>query len=216
MFLEEQLLPISALQHYLYCRRQCALIHLEQEWQENRFTAEGQILHQRVHLAGDRNRPGLRIRYAQALRSLEWGLYGVADVVEYHLQADGLWQALPVEYKRGLPKQAPWDRVQLCAQALCLEEMNQRPIAMGALYYGQQRRRQEVSFDDDLRTLTKETATGLHALLSQAMTPPPRYDAKRCRGCSLFKLCLPCTIGRENSVTNYYHCQLAIKDDSLQ
>ncbi|MBF0132046.1 MAG: CRISPR-associated protein Cas4 [Magnetococcales bacterium] len=212
MYTDEQLLPISALQHYLYCPRQCALIHLEQEWQENRWTAEGQVLHQRVHLAGVRNRPGLRIRYAQGLRSLQWGLYGVADVVEYHRQPDGQWRPFPVEYKRGRSKQAPWDRVQLCAQALCLEEMNQCVVPAGALFYGEQRRREEVIFDAELRALTGETTRGLHILLNQSRIPLPVADAKRCRECSLRTPCLPQTIGRPHAVSHYFQSQLAALD----
>ena len=134
MFTEDNLLPISALQHLLFCERQCALIHLERAWQENRLTAEGRIMHERVHEGGDETRRDVRIVRGLRLRSLALGLVGIADVVEFHRAADGVavpesagtWRPFPVEYKRGRPKSEPWDAVQLCAQALCLEEKSDK------------------------------------------------------------------------------------------
>ena len=126
MFSEDELLPLSALQHLLFCERQCALIHIEQAWAENRLTVEGKNLHAKVHEADDESRGDLRIVRGLRLRSLRLGLVGQADVVEFHKQGDA-WLPFPVEYKRGKPKPEPCDEVQLCAQAICLEEMT-RPL----------------------------------------------------------------------------------------
>jgi len=209
MYTEDQLLPISALQHLLFCERQCALIHIEQVWAENRFTVEGQHLHRKAHAAGAEKRRAVRTARGLALRSFQLGLVGKADIVEFQ-QADagqaagppsvrrpsresltsGHWLVTPVEYKRGKPKTNDSDRVQLCAQALCLEEMLAIPIPAGALYYGQKRRRTEVLFDATLRSLTTRTAARLHALIASQQTPPARREPK-CETCSLLPLCMP-------------------------
>ena len=181
---------ISALQHYLFCPRQCALIHIEQQWLENRLTAEGRILHERVHTSGRESRRTLRIEYDVPIRSLRLGLAGRADIVEFHRQEDGLWRPLPVEYKRGRPKKDDTDRVQLCAQAICLEEMLRCVVPEGALYYGEKKRRTPVVFDEPLRDKTVQTAAAVHALLAKGETPPPHYE-KRCESCSFLPLCLP-------------------------
>ncbi|WP_240193509.1 CRISPR-associated protein Cas4 [Desulfobulbus alkaliphilus] len=181
---------ISALQHYLFCPRRCALVHIEQQWQENRLTAEGRILHERVHGGGRESRRTLRVEYDVPIRSLRLGLIGRADIVEFHRQDDGPWQPLPVEYKRGRPKKDDIDRVQLCAQAICLEEMLDCVVPEGALYYGLKKRRTTVVFDAGLRDKTVQTAAELHALLAKGRTPPPQYD-KRCESCSFLPLCLP-------------------------
>lgn len=216
---EEQLLPISALQHLLYCERQCALIHLEQAWAENRWTAEGHVLHERVHERGGESRGDVRTATGVRLRSLRLGLTGQADVVEFHRAesatarpgvnaavrlpgAPGRWRPFPVEYKRGKPKAEPCDEVQLCAQAMCLEEMLDVSIADGALFYGADRRRHGVAFDAILRGLTEQTAARLHALIEAGVTPPARYDKAKCERCSLFELCQPCACGR-NGVREY-------------
>jgi CRISPR-associated exonuclease Cas4 len=192
---------ISALQHFLFCPRQCALIHIEQVWAENRLTAEGRILHERVHGGGRESRRTLRIEYDVPIRSLRLGLIGRADIVEFHRQDKGGWLPLPVEYKRGRPKKDDTDRVQLCAQALCLEEMLDCTVPAGALYYGEKRRRFEVAFDQPLREMVEQTAREVHALLVTAATPPPRYDA-RCESCSLLDLCLP-TVATRKQVSRY-------------
>ena len=181
---------ISALQHYLFCPRQCALIHIEQQWLENRLTAEGRILHERVHGGGRESRRTLRVEFDVPIRSLRLGVIGRADIVEFHRQENGLWQPLPVEYKRGRPKKDDTDRVQLCAQALCLEELLDCVVPEGALYYGEKKRRTAVSFDAGLREKTAQTAALLHALLDEGKTPPPQY-AERCESCSFLPLCLP-------------------------
>lgn len=196
MYIEEDLLPLSALQHLLFCERQCALIHIERVWRENLFTAEGRILHKRVDSDMKESRGNMRIERGVPLRSLQLGLIGKADVVEYHRDprddATDVWLPFPVEYKRGRPKRDNSDKVQLCAQALCLEEMLGRTISHGALFYGQKRRRFEVSFDQALRRETAETAGRLHALIARGATPKVEYSPK-CDTCSLLELCLPKT-----------------------
>lgn len=189
---DSALAPLSALQHLVFCPRQCALIHLEGAWAENLLTAEGRVLHERVDEAPGETRRGVRIGRGVALRSLRLGLVGKADVVEFHARRSGPPQPYPVEYKRGKPKPHDADRVQLCAQALCLEEMMGMPVPRGALFYGEPRRLQEVAFDDALRTRTEETAKALHALLAGRATPPPEPGVK-CRSCSLEAACLPKT-----------------------
>lgn len=203
MYAENDLLPISALQHLLFCERQCALIHIEQVWNDNRFTTEGRILHEKVHELGDETRAGVRIARALPLRSLKLGLNGVADVVEFHRE-DGAnkWRPFPVEYKRGKPKVESCDTVQLCAQAMCLEEMLDVEIHCGALFYGKIRRRLDVVFDDVLRVLVADTARRLHDLIFGGITPSPRYD-ERCEHCSLIDDCMPRALRHKRSVGSY-------------
>jgi CRISPR-associated exonuclease Cas4 len=199
---ERELIPISALNQFVYCPRRCALIHVEQAWTENRFTAEGRIMHERVHDESRESRGDVRIDYGVSLRSLRLGLIGKADVVEFHRQPDGFWQPFPVEYKRGKPKADDCDKVQLCAQAICLEEMLSASIPAGALFYGQTRHRFDVVFDETLRRETEETAGLAHDLIVSGGTPPPVYE-KRCESCSLMAECLPKTIQKRRSVKNY-------------
>jgi CRISPR-associated exonuclease Cas4 len=188
---EDTLLPLSALQHLRFCRRQCALIHLEQAWAENRLTVEGRVLHERVHEQGGERRGDLKVERGLSLRSLRLGLTGVADVVEFRRDGvTGLWRPFPVEYKRGRPKTDGCDEVQLCAQALCLEEMLATAVPAGALYYGQSKRRRDVAFTAELRHATEAAAAELHTLLDAGITPPPETGEK-CRACSLRDLCLP-------------------------
>lgn len=202
MYSEDDLLPLSGLQHILFCERQCALIHIEQLWVENLYTAQGRVMHDRVDLPGSESRRGLRIEYGEPLRSLSLGLIGKADVVEFHQQEDGRWQPFPVEYKRGKAKKENWDKVQLCAQALCLEEMLGEIVPEGALFYGKNRRRQLVIFDEKLRRETVETAERLHTLLSTGITPAPVY-MKRCESCSFVDLCLPKSLEKKRRVEVY-------------
>jgi CRISPR-associated exonuclease Cas4 len=201
LFAEDDLLPLSALQHLLFCERQAALIHLERMWAENRLTVEGRQLHERVDSAPGESRGDVRLARALPLRSLRLGLTGKADLVEIHrLPAGepgaalpgvpGAWRPFPVEYKRGRPKPHHADEVQLCAQALCLEEMLETPVPAGALFYGQTRRRHDVSFGDSLRRETEEAAVRLHRLIGSGITPPPIREPK-CDQCSLIDLCLP-------------------------
>jgi CRISPR-associated exonuclease Cas4 len=199
---EDDLIPLSALQHITFCERQCALIHVEQIWEENRLTAEGRIMHERVHEQEGESRGDVRIERGVPLRSLSLGLIGKADVIEFHRVAEGEWRPFPVEYKRGKPKPDDCDKVQLCAQALCLEEMLEVSVPSGALYYGRTRHRLDVTFDEELRRETEEAAKRAHELIESGKTPKPVYT-KKCERCSLITECLPKTIERKPSVSRY-------------
>ena len=198
---EDDLIPLSALQHMLFCPRQCALIHVERLWAENVFTAEGRILHDRTDKPGAATKKGLRIVTGMPLRSFALGVTGVADVVEFH-EDQGRWRPFPVEYKRGRPKAHRADEVQLCAQAVCLEEMLGETISEGALFYGRTRRRTTIVFDDDLRALTRRVAEETRALIASGRTPPPVHD-KRCDSCSLEPLCRPEALQKPKSVARW-------------
>jgi len=205
MYAEEDLLHISALQHLVFCERQCALIYLEEIWNENLFTAKGQILHERVNRGGDDARGEVRIRYSLELRSLKIGLVGKADAVEFQkMKTAGktIWKPFPVEYKSGKPKPDECDKVQLCAQAMCLEEMLDTEISEGAIFYGKIRRRLDVGFDEELRTITINAALRLHELIKTGVTPEPVYTPK-CKSCSLVRQCLPRTCAEKRSAQNY-------------
>lgn len=206
-YTEDDLLPLSGLQHLLFCERQCALIHVEQSWVENRFTAEGRIMHDRVHDEGHESRGDIRIEYAMPLRSLHLGLIAKADMVEFHRipginSSEEGWNPFPVEYKRGKPKKDNSDRVQLCAQAICLEEMLDISIPEGAIFYGKIRRRQDIEFDDSLRSITENAAIRLHKLVESGTTPKAVYS-KKCDRCSFYELCLPKMVEKEQSIDNY-------------
>jgi CRISPR-associated exonuclease Cas4 len=201
-YTEDDLIMISALQHYAFCERQCALIHIEQVWDENRATAEGHIMHERVHDQDRESRGDVRIEYGVPLRSLRLGLVGKADVVELHRVSKDYWQPFPVEYKRGKPKHDHCDLIQLCAQAMCLEEMLSVSVPSGAIFYGRTRRRLDVSFDNALRRETEETAIRAHQLIDSGKTPPPVYE-KRCKSCSLMGECMPKTTGKRALVKRY-------------
>ncbi len=216
MYDENELLPISALQHLAFCERQWGLIHLEQLWNDNRLTVDGSHFHDRVHEEETETRGDLRISRGLRLRSLRLGLIGRADVVEFHRlsetedrsfglrleSANGFWKPLVVEYKRGKPKADHCDKVQLCAQALCLEEMLAVSLPTAVLFYGNPRRRYEVRLDDSLREKTETLAARLHSLSHAGRTPSPRY-ARRCENCSLVQLCLPKAVGARRSVHRY-------------
>lgn len=191
MFRESQLLPISALQHLLFCERQAALIHVERLWAANRLTVEGELLHKRAHDPSQHapTRRGVRVSRGLEIASKRLGLAGVADIVEFSGPASGE-SPLPVEYKRGRPKPHDADTVQLCAQALCLEEMLKVTIPIGAIFYGQTRRRIDVSFDGLLRRRTRAAAARLHEMIADGQTPIARRENK-CDRCSLLQLCLP-------------------------
>lgn len=225
MFTEDDLLPISALQHLSFCERQWGLIHLEGIWGENRLTAEGRHLHDRAHEDETEVRGDLRIARGLRLRSLMLGLSGKADVVEFHLKgADetgglrlegvaGMWQPVPVEYKRGKPKLDPCDEIQICAQALCIEEMTGAQVPEGMLFYGAPRRRYEVLFDAELRERTEALCARLHELARARKTPAARYD-KKCDNCSLIDSCMPKTIGKRMKVEKYL--MTAISDSDVK
>ncbi len=204
---DESPIMLSALQHYLFCPRQCALIHVEGVWSENFLTAAGRQLHERVDRRGGETRRNVHLATALRLTSQRLGLTGVADMVEFHRREtpqdesgrivaarlpglSGYWRPFPVEYKRGVPKSHRADEVQLCAQALCLEEMLGVAIDAGALFYGETRRRTEVAFDSGLRTLTENVAEEVHALMRTNLTPPP-HQGKWCNACSIVEECRP-------------------------
>lgn len=213
MYSEDSLLPISALQHLAFCERQWGLIHLEGVWEENRLTAEGRIMHDRAHEPETVVRDDIRIARGLRLRSLRLGLVGKTDVVEFHQVqsgqdgirlegAPGLWQPFIVEYKRGRPKIGYEDEVQLCAQALCLEEMLGAYMPTASFFYGQPRRRHEVQLDSDLREKTEDLAMRLHELTAAGKTPSAEYSQK-CKSCSLIDCCLPAAISQHPDVRNY-------------
>ena len=183
-------IPISALQHAVYCLRQAALIHLERAWAENVWTAEGQVVHLAAHEPGLRRMKGVRRVTALPLASKRLNLAGTADLVEFIAGPAGE-TPFPVEYKRGAPKTHRADAVQLCAQALCLEEMTGRSVPSGAIYYAEPKRRTPVAFDAELRTLTERTAADLAALFASGTTPSASYKPSLCRACSLLQLCRP-------------------------
>lgn len=196
---EDEYIPISALQHYLYCPRQCALIHLEQMWTENVYTAEGRELHEKAHSNTSEKRCECKTVTGLLLSSESLGLTGQADVVEFH-HLDDRWIPYPIEYKRGRPKDSDADRVQLCAEALCLEEMLGEDIGEGSLFYATPRRRQVVTFDTYLREQTRKTIALVHDLFRSGKTPPPlNISDKHCSACSLLDECLPNVSSRASS-----------------
>lgn len=213
MFAEEEYIQLSALQHYLFCPRQCALAYLELYWQENELTALGRLLHKKVHEEKYEKRPGLIIARGLRIKSSQLGLSGQTDVVEFHTSVSagtgcklsgfsGRWQPFPVEYKRGKPKKDQSDEVQLCAQAICLEEVLDIEIPAGAIFYGKSRRRHPVVFTKELRDLTKCTAHNIHTLFKSGITPKAKYE-KKCESCSLIEQCLPKETSGKKLATNY-------------
>lgn len=191
----DDLLALSALQHYAYCPRQFALIHIEQGWEENRYTAEGQLLHQRVDSGASESRRDMRYERGVAVESVVWRIQGKMDLLE--IVTGDPPQYFPVEYKRGKPKVEPWDRIQLCAQALCIEEMRQTEVDEGAIWYWEVRRREPVTIDADLRRQTIAAIEGARQLLTEGKTPPPTEHKARCRACSLKQLCQPETFRKD-------------------
>lgn len=227
MYDDEELLPISALQHLAFCPRQCALLHVEGLWADNRLTVQGKQLHEQAHEPGTESRGDLRIARGLRLRSLRLGLTGQCDVVEFHRVSDncsdqgvpleglsGLWRPFLVEYKRGKPKPDDCDIVQLCAQALCLEEMLGVSLPRGAMYYGQPRRRLEVDFDETLRSRVEQLTAQLRQMLTDGITPEP-VKSPRCRGCSMSDQCLPGTTARSHRASRYVQTILdaALKEE---
>lgn len=187
---DDALLPISALEHLAYCPRQCALIHLDGVWIENVHTTAGRLVHERVDAGDGERRPGVRVVRSALLRCTRLGLKGIADVVEFHPVGAGRWQPYPVEYKRGARRQRDHDDVQLCAQAMALEEMLETSVPEGAIYHAKSKRRRVVKLDAGLRARTEAAARALHALWDAGMLPPAVHDA-RCAECSLREACQP-------------------------
>jgi len=196
---EDDLVPISALQHMLYCPRQCALIHLERHWAENRYTAEGRILHNRVDSGKSESRPAVSVERSVRVRSLRLGVTGIVDVVEIRPGP----HVYPIEYKRGRPKSHRADEVQLCAQALCLEEMLGMAVPEGALFYGQNRRRKIIVFDEELRGITERVASETSRMLGKGRTPAPIYESRKCGACSLMAFCQPRASHVSNTVRSW-------------
>ena len=207
---EEDFLQLSGLQHFRFCRRQWALIHIENLWSENLRTVEGELLHQRAHNAAQReSRGNLLITRDMRVFSATLGISGACDVVEFHKSGsgiplpgkDGTYQPNPVEYKRGSPRSDDANHLQLCAQAMCLEEMLCCDIPEGALYYGETRHREKVDFTEELRQQVKAALQEMHQLYQRQYTPKVR-PSKSCNACSLKELCLP-KLMQKKSVAGY-------------
>lgn len=216
MYEEDELLLLSGIQHFAFCRRQWALIHLEQLWAQNVLTAEGDLLHHRAHDEELRERRGstLIVR-GLAVRSYRAGLSGVCDVVEFHMDQmghplageDGLWSALPVEYKRGRSKVSDADRLQLCAQAIALEEMLGCDVRIGCLYYGETHSRERVDLGQSLRDTLMKMSEEMHRLYRRRHTPKVK-PFSACRSCSLVDICLPHAVHRA-SVDSYIRSHMS-------
>jgi len=210
MYSDDDLLLLSGIQHIAFCPRQWALIHIEQQWQENILTFGGRELHERVDDPFFTEARGtVLVTRSLPIISRRLGLYGIADVVEFYQRdegiqikgRDGLWQPHPVEYKYGEPKVDERDMVQLCAQAFCLEEMFATSVTEGDLFYGRIRRRQRVVFNESLRQQVMELSTEMHRLFAEGITPLPE-QTKACRSCSLVEICMPHT-SKKRSVRRY-------------
>ena len=210
IYREEDFLQLSGLQHFAFCRRQWALIHLEQQWRENLRTVEGDLLHRRAHDEQARERRGdILILRGLSVASAALGISGKCDVVEFRADSggislrgeEGLWVPFPVEYKRGSPKPHRADELQLCAQAMCLEEMLCCTVSEGAIFYGETRRRTSVSFSRELREQVKAMLEEMHQLYRRGYTPKVRRS-RSCNACSLKELCLPALM-KENDVNAY-------------
>lgn len=212
----EELLPISGIQHFMFCRRQWALIHVERQWQENALTAEGRLLHKRVDDPFfNETRNGVVTARAVPVTSYQLGLTGVCDVIEFTESSlgvklpgqQGLFLPAPVEYKRGKPKSEPCDEAQLCVQAICLEEMLSVSIPHGFLYYGEIRHRIEVELTAELRSMVHEISDEMHAYFQRGYTPRVK-PTKACRSCSLADICLPELQKKNISASQYIRKQI--------
>jgi len=212
---EDQLLPLSGLQHIAFCKRQWALIHVEQQWNENLRTAEGRVMHEKVHDPSYKSyKPGAVVVRGMRLQSLTMGIFGEADVVEfvrtddgsgiYLPNKEGMYLPRPVEYKRGKSKKGDYDRIQLCAQAICLEEMLQCHIAEADLYYGETRRRETIELDEKLRGEVRRLSEHMHELYDEGVTPKPDIKLSVCKTCSMVNICMP-KMRMKTSVKSYWH-----------
>lgn len=207
---EEDWLQLSGLQHFVFCRRQWALIHIENQWAENFRTVDGSLMHENAHDQGFRESRGdVLIVRGLAVHSAQLGVSGQCDVVEFHRDPDGItlrdregtWRPYPVEYKRGRPKDGQADELQLCAQAICLEEMLCCAVPEGALYYGETRRRLEIQFAPDLRGQVQDDLAEMHEMYRRHYTPKVK-PSKGCNACSLKDLCVP-KLMRAKKVSDY-------------
>ncbi|MBS4053511.1 MAG: CRISPR-associated protein Cas4 [Thermaerobacter sp.] len=225
---DEVLLLLSGIQHFAFCERQWSLIHIEQVWQENLLTVEGHHFHEKVDDPfGDESRGDLRIVRSMPIMSRTLGLQGVADMVEFRKQSvrgpdvvslggiEGYWRPRPVEFKRGKPKPDDRDAVQLCAQAICVEEMMQTSITHGDIYYWQTRRRQTVEFSSALRTRTRELAARMHELFEAGITAT-NVKNKPCQNCSLKDVCQPKLLRKRQSVAQYISSMLLLGEEAYR
>lgn len=215
---EDEMLLLSGIQHYLFCPRQWALIHVEQQWDENKHTIEGELLHKNVDNPFYRQKNGNTITLRSVpIVSKELGLYGLTDAVELIQSTSdvdsvtlkehhGNWQLLPIEYKKGSTKQDERDIVQVVAQSICLEEMYNTHINKAALFYWEEKHRQYIDVNDDLRTLTIKCAKEMHTIFKTGKTPPPILK-KNCKSCSLYDICMP-EIDHCSNVINYLKTNL--------
>ncbi|MCH1981168.1 CRISPR-associated protein Cas4 [Ruminococcus sp. OA3] len=209
---EDDFLMLSGIQHFAFCRRQWALIHIEQQWQENVYTVEGQLLHKRAHDSYlTEKRSDVIVSRGMPIHSRVLGVSGVCDIVEFHRADDGvqlyghrgLFRVYPIEYKKGKPKDTDIDILQLTAQAMCLEEMFSTVITEGALYYGETKRREKIEFTDELRLQVKNSFEEMHQLYQKGYTPRVKWS-KSCNACSLKDICIP-KLGKSASVNTYIH-----------
>jgi CRISPR-associated exonuclease Cas4 len=215
-YTEDEYLSLSGIQHFTYCRRRFALIYIEQQWVENYLTADGRFMHDRAHNDKITEKRGDTITVrAVKIASHSLGFSGECDVVEFHAdkngvplaKRDGLWLPYPVEYKRGNGISEEADSMQLCAQAICLEEMLGCEIENGALFYGENRRRTAIEFSDELRNTVKKAADEMHELFNREYTPKVT-PGKKCGRCSLKELCLP-ELNKKESPLEYLNERLA-------
>lgn len=217
-YTEDEMLMLSGIQHYVFCPRQWALIHIEQQWEENRLTVEGQLLHENVDNPAYRQKNGCVVTMRRvAIASRELGLTGFSDAIELypsenatdtisHPKYPGYWKPMPVEYKRGREKPDRRDEVQVAAQALCLEEMYGIQIPCGALYYGEEHARTIVAIDNDLREFTQQCAREMQIVYSKGETPQAKYKS-HCHSCSVKDICMPKLTSCRN-VKNYLKTNL--------
>lgn len=213
--MDEEFLMISGIQHFIFCRRQWALIHVEQQWSDNLRTIEGEIIHEKCHdETFVEKRKDLLICRGMRIFSKKLNVSGQCDVVEFRKSSDGtvlfgrdgLWQPYPIEYKRGKPKEDMSDILQLCTQAICLEEMLCCDIPEGYLYYDEIHRREKVEITDELRQEVLKMFEEMNSYLNRGYTPKAKYN-KKCRNCSMKDLCLP-KLSKNRSVSTYYQINL--------
>jgi CRISPR-associated exonuclease Cas4 len=210
--MDEHRLALSALQHFAYCPRQCALIHTEQAWADNFFTAQGNALHERIDQGAPEQRKGVRFERSVAVESEAHGIHGKLDLLEIETNPETHEKRyFPVEYKRGKPKIEDWDRIQLCAQALCIEEMRRTTVTAGAIWYWQERKREQITIDESLRAITLQVIEATRMMLRSLTTPPPTTHKSRCKACSLLDICQP-SLFRVDRSAKYVEQMFAARD----
>jgi len=205
---DHELVPISALEHYSYCPRQAALIHIEAVWDENIYTLRGRFVHEQADEPGEEHREGVRVERSLPLWSRRYGLVGRADIVEFHGPTP-----YPVDYKHGPRRTHEHDDLQLCAQAVCLEEMTGLPVPRGAIFHASSKRRREVEFNSSLRLRLAHAVADLRRLLQHTALPPPLNDV-RCRNCSLISSCLPGVVAERKRMDRFITTLYQNEDES--